>query len=122
MAKGVLEESDEATAAIRLGKIGDSVDASGPITYALLEDPNDPDKYDNEHFSITESDGAYYLYYKGAALDYDNPEAQKIFIVNVVRERGGISEQLQYPINVQNINEHAPILTAEGGTVRGSKN
>ena len=129
--EGVLEENDAGTAAIRLGKIGDSIDADGSIAYALVEDTNDPDKYDNEHFSITESDGAYYLYYKGAALDYDTLDAaDRTFTLNIVRTRdadgaGGTAadkpQAFEYIVNVQNINEHAPILTAEGGTVAGTK-
>ena len=115
---GVLQENT--AKGTELGTIDDSIDAAGNITYRLAAAAEG----NNNALFLISGDGLK-LIYNGEPLDYDSlTPAQRILTLRIERIRDGDTDNpqtLEYIINLQNLNDESPVLTAEGGTIDGTK-
>ena len=102
-----------------LGTIIDTIATSAAVSYRLADATS---SNDNGNFRIDTATGQ--IYYTGPALDFESPTDKKQFTLQIIRTLDGnaaTEQTLQRTINLKNVNDNDPVLTAEGGTIDGEK-
>ena len=114
-----LDENTDGSTEKLLGTIIDNIETSVAVSYKLAATT---DSNDNGNFRIDTATGQ--IYYTGSALDFESLTDKKQLILDVIRTLDGnaaTEQTLQRTINLKNVNDNDPVLTAEGGTVAGEK-
>ena len=116
--EGFLDENTDGSTEKLLGTIIDNIVTSAVVSYRLA---NATDSNDNGDFRINTATGQ--IYYTGSVLDFESLTDKKQFILDVIRTLDGnvaTDQTLQYVINLRNLNDTAPDLTAYLPLVEGA--
>ena len=114
-----LDENTDGSTEKLLGTIIDTIATSAVVSYKLAAATA---SNDNGNFRIDTATGQ--IYYTGSALDFESLTDKKQLTLQIIRTLDGNAETeqtLQRVINLKNVNDNDPVLTAEGGTVAGEK-
>ena len=108
-----LDENTDGSTEKLLGTIIDTIATSVAVSYKLAAAT---DSNDNGNFRIDTATGQ--IYYTGSALDFESLTDKKQLTLQIIRTLDGNAETeqtLQRVINLKNVNDNDPVLTAEAG-------
>ena len=114
-----LDENTDGSTEKLLGTIIDNIVTSAVISYKLADATS---SNDNGNFRIDTATDQ--IYYTGPALDFESLTDKKQLTLDIIRTLNGnaaTEQTLQRTINLKNLNDSDPVLTAEGGTIDGEK-